>query len=296
MPRRTSPRARSRASPATPSPSRQGQVARHLHDRRQRPDHHRRAAAVHRGQLQGLQLLALRSWSARPMPSRAPTSLRSAGRPHRARGRIAMTAPVLELRGITKRFGAVEVLTDVDLRCTPGRVHALAGENGAGKSTLVKILGGIHQPDGGRILRTASRITLRGRRSTAAARASPSSTSTRRCFPTSRSPRTSSSAASRDRGGRIDWARDAQPRRGAAAATATSNRRRLPVKHARASPSARRSRSPARSSIDARVLVMDEPTSAISGSEVDRLFEIVAHAEASRAWPSCSSAISSTRS
>ena len=51
-------------------------------------------------------------------------------------------SPVIELRGITKRFGPVEVLSDVDLSLRAGRVHALAGENGAGKSTLVKILGG----------------------------------------------------------------------------------------------------------------------------------------------------------
>ncbi|MCC2665679.1 MAG: sugar transporter ATP-binding protein, partial [Geminicoccaceae bacterium] len=61
-----------------------------------------------------------------------------------------MTALIV-LHGITKRFGPVEVLSEVDLSLHAGRVHSLAGENGAGKSTLVKILGGIHQPDGGRI-------------------------------------------------------------------------------------------------------------------------------------------------
>ena len=50
--------------------------------------------------------------------------------------------PVIELQGITKRFGPVEVLTNVDLSLYAGQVHSLAGENGAGKSTLVKILGG----------------------------------------------------------------------------------------------------------------------------------------------------------
>jgi ribose/xylose/arabinose/galactoside ABC-type transport system permease subunit len=49
----------------------------------------------------------------------------------------------IELRGVTKRFGAVEVLSGVDLSLEAGKVHALAGENGAGKSTLVKILAGI---------------------------------------------------------------------------------------------------------------------------------------------------------
>ena len=50
--------------------------------------------------------------------------------------------PVIELRGITKRFGSVEVLSDVDLSLHAGQVHGLAGENGAGKSTLVKFSAG----------------------------------------------------------------------------------------------------------------------------------------------------------
>ena len=45
-------------------------------------------------------------------------------------------APVLELRGVSKRFGAVQALTDVDLEIRPGEVTALVGDNGAGKSTL----------------------------------------------------------------------------------------------------------------------------------------------------------------
>src|SRR5256885_16368545 len=57
--------------------------------------------------------------------------------------------PTIELRGISKGFGAVQALQNVDLSLYPGEVHALVGENGAGKSTLVKILAGIHRPDAG---------------------------------------------------------------------------------------------------------------------------------------------------
>jgi D-xylose transport system ATP-binding protein len=62
------------------------------------------------------------------------------------------SAPVLSLRGITKSFGAVQALTDIDLDVGAGEVVALLGDNGAGKSTLAKILSGVHPPDGGTIL------------------------------------------------------------------------------------------------------------------------------------------------
>jgi D-xylose transport system ATP-binding protein len=59
--------------------------------------------------------------------------------------------PALELTGITKTFGAVQALTDVDFEVYPAEVVALVGDNGAGKSTLVKTIAGTHQPDSGTI-------------------------------------------------------------------------------------------------------------------------------------------------
>ncbi|PPC78249.1 D-xylose ABC transporter ATP-binding protein [Pokkaliibacter plantistimulans] len=60
--------------------------------------------------------------------------------------------PVFSLRGITKTFPGVKALDNVQLDLYPGQVTALIGENGAGKSTLVKTMTGIYQPDEGRIL------------------------------------------------------------------------------------------------------------------------------------------------
>jgi D-xylose transport system ATP-binding protein len=58
-------------------------------------------------------------------------------------------APLLELHGVSKRFGAVQALTDVDFQAQAGRVTALVGDNGAGKSTLVKVISGIIAADDG---------------------------------------------------------------------------------------------------------------------------------------------------
>ncbi len=70
-------------------------------------------------------------------------------------------AAELELRGITKRFGHVTALSDVDLSGYPGTVLAVVGDNGAGKSTLINILSGVHRPDEGEILIGGRRVDLR---------------------------------------------------------------------------------------------------------------------------------------
>ena len=62
-----------------------------------------------------------------------------------------MDEKILELKNITKYFPGVTALQDVDFDVRPGEVHALVGENGAGKSTLVKIITGVLQPSGGKI-------------------------------------------------------------------------------------------------------------------------------------------------
>jgi D-xylose transport system ATP-binding protein len=70
--------------------------------------------------------------------------------------------PLLRLSGITKSFGPVLALSDVDLDVPGGAVTALAGDNGAGKSTLIKCIAGIYAPDSGDIVWQGERVDLDG--------------------------------------------------------------------------------------------------------------------------------------
>jgi ribose transport system ATP-binding protein len=72
----------------------------------------------------------------------------------------AAARPVLEVRGITKRFPGVQALDDVSVRFMPGEVHAVVGENGAGKSTLMKIMVGAYLPDGGEMLLDGEKVAF----------------------------------------------------------------------------------------------------------------------------------------
>jgi D-xylose transport system ATP-binding protein len=78
-----------------------------------------------------------------------------------------MQPPLLELRGINKSFGPVQVLRDVAMTVRAGEVTALVGDNGAGKSTLVKCVGGIHPIDHGEILWEGNSVNVHSPRDAA---------------------------------------------------------------------------------------------------------------------------------
>jgi D-xylose transport system ATP-binding protein len=70
--------------------------------------------------------------------------------------------PLLEIRDLSKTFGSVQALTDVDFEVRSGEVMALVGDNGAGKSTLIKCVAGIHGYDSGEILFDGEPVTIHG--------------------------------------------------------------------------------------------------------------------------------------
>jgi D-xylose transport system ATP-binding protein len=70
--------------------------------------------------------------------------------------------PTLELRGVSKRFGSVQALEEVDFEVQEGEVMALVGDNGAGKSTLIKCVAGIHPIDGGQIYYDGRQVSVHG--------------------------------------------------------------------------------------------------------------------------------------
>src|SRR5215218_4727951 len=180
---------------------------------------------------------------------------------------------VLALEDVSKYFGAVAALRGAHIELRAGEVHALVGENGAGKSTMVKILAGVHGPDTGRVLLDGAAVTLDNPATARAAGIAviyqeptlfPDLSVAENIF-MGRQPLTGGrridrkELASRCRtlferlGVHLDPDR---PARGLSIADQQM------VEIAKAL------------SFDARVLVMDEPTAALSGVEVERLFAV----------------------
>lgn len=183
-------------------------------------------------------------------------------------------APVLELRDITKTFPGVKALDGVSLALYPGQVTALIGENGAGKSTLVKTLTGIYQPDGGAIHVAGQPVTFATAQDAAASGITAIHQETVLFDELSVAENIFIGHAPRDRFGLIDWttmrARAAEIlHRIDAELDPDTPLRNLGIasKHLVAIARAL--------SVDARVVVMDEPTAALSHKEIEELYELV---------------------
>jgi rhamnose transport system ATP-binding protein len=182
--------------------------------------------------------------------------------------------PLLTLDGATKSFGAVKALVDGSIVLYPGEAHALLGENGAGKSTLVKILAGVHQPDAGELRVNDESVTLSG---PAASRSAGISIIYQEptLFP-------DLTVAENIFMGRQPLGRGRSIDRGAMNAAAAKVFSQLgveldPDRQARGlSVADQQIVEIAKAlSLDARVLVMDEPTAALTNVEVQRLFEVM---------------------
>ncbi|KAA9157435.1 sugar ABC transporter ATP-binding protein [Amycolatopsis acidicola] len=181
--------------------------------------------------------------------------------------------PLLEVRGVTKSFGAVAAVAGVSFPLHAGEAHALVGENGAGKSTIVKMLAGVHRPDSGTLLVDGREV---GFSSPADAKAAGIAVIYQEptLFPDlSVEENIVMGRHPKGRAGMID--------RQAMRAEAERLFARLGVRIDPARPA--RGLSIADQQIveiakalsaDARVLVMDEPTAALSLVEVERLFSV----------------------
>lgn len=178
-------------------------------------------------------------------------------------------APILEMRNISKTFGAVRALRDVSLTVLPGELHALMGENGAGKSTLMKILSGAHTADPG------GSVTIEGKPREEAAGSvaviyqelslAPNLTVAQNMFLGHEIAR----RGILNRRAALDRAQPILDRLGVHFSAHTlvgelSLGERQMVEIARALTT------------DARLIVMDEPTTSLSARETERLFEVIA--------------------
>ncbi len=183
-------------------------------------------------------------------------------------------SPLVELRGLSKSFAGVRVLHDVGFDVRPGEVHALLGENGAGKSTLIKIIAGVHKPDGGTVIVGGEPVVLSSPREAQARGIAvvyqelllfPELTVAENIF-LGHAPRTAWG---------IDWPAVRRKSRALldsldspdldidapVGTLSVANRQRVEIAKAL--------------SQDAKLLIMDEPTAALAEADVQRLMDVV---------------------
>ena len=200
-------------------------------------------------------------------PSRSPTAVPEA-------------TPLLQLRGVSKTFPGVKALDGVELTLCPGRVTALIGENGAGKSTLVKILTGIYQPDAGEIRVGGAPMRFASPEAAQAARITAIHQETVLFDELSVAENIFLGHAPRTRLGFVNWA--AVRARAAALLHGLDAPIRPTTLLKNLSIAQRHLVAIARAlSVDSAVVIMDEPTAALSHKEVEDLFRVLERLKAS---------------
>jgi ribose transport system ATP-binding protein len=187
---------------------------------------------------------------------------------------------MLEIRGVSKSFSGVHALQDVSFDVAPGEVHAIVGENGAGKSTLMNILSGVHTGYDGEVVLDGESLALHGPRDAQRHGIAiihqelnliPELTVAENIF-LGREPRQPT--------GMLDSARMDREAAALLARLALPVSTKRPVKSLRVGECQLVEVAKALS-LDARLLILDEPTSALSENEIRHLFDVIAalHAE-----------------
>lgn len=181
---------------------------------------------------------------------------------------------ILQIEGISKSFPGVQALDDVTMNVRPGTVHAVLGENGAGKSTLMKILIGMYHPDSGTVTFEGKKVNISDTRSALAMGISMIHQELSAVLEMSVAENIYLGREPRNRFGLID--RRAMNRQ-AAELFARWNIPLVPTAPMKSLSVAGMQMAEIAKAIsyDARVVIMDEPTSAITDREVDLLFEMV---------------------
>jgi ribose transport system ATP-binding protein len=183
--------------------------------------------------------------------------------------------PLLEMRGITKRFPGVVALQDVSLRLHRGEVLALAGENGAGKSTLMKVLGGAHLPDAGEVTVDGGAVRLASVRD--ARRAGIALIHQELMLADNLDVAANIFLGNEGTAGLLAPLRRRPQRQAAASLLARVGLAHPPRTPLAALPVGERQMVEIAKALSqqARILVMDEPTSSLTAGESERLFQII---------------------
>lgn len=183
-----------------------------------------------------------------------------------------MNTPVLETRHISMRFDMTQALDDVSLDLYAGEIHALVGENGAGKSTLVKIMTGVHRPDQGEILLDGKPITIHNSQE-AQAYGIAAIYQEPMIFP-DLNVAENIFISHRSRGPFVRWGKMYKEAEAILAKLDVRLDARMPARSL--TLAAQQAVEIAKAiSLDARVLIMDEPTSSLSAHEVTQLFRLI---------------------